>query len=210
MTSKTGTKQRTPAVTPRQTMRGHIDGIQGVVHLPMGQQIITCSRDGSLRLWDLKSSSQIGEDWKEEGRRNGKTVVIGSDDGKMRLWDVKMGKVVAEWMGHTSYVVSVCWSANVSDRWHASLFTNLMETLGNLIQTPTLNDLAGPAIAHKDRVWAENKGFDAIDGNCHHPGNSGKDGKVDELNRPHGTCYNHALVVAVGTRKPLTKQSLVE
>jgi WD40 repeat protein len=72
----------------------------------------------------LKSGSQIGEDWKkEEGEKkvvmnnialspSGKTVVIGSDDRKMRFWDVKMGKVVATWTGHTSYVVSVCWSAN--------------------------------------------------------------------------------------------------
>ncbi|KIK39698.1 hypothetical protein CY34DRAFT_88768 [Suillus luteus UH-Slu-Lm8-n1] len=104
-------------------MRGHIDGVQGVLHLPREQQIITCSRDGSLRLWDLKSGSQIGEDWKDEGGKkvvvnnitlspSGKIIVIGSDDRKMRFWNVKMGKVVAEWMGHTSYVVAVCWSAS--------------------------------------------------------------------------------------------------
>jgi WD40 repeat protein len=70
--------------------------VQGVVHLLMRQQIITCSRDGSLRLWDSKSGSQIGEDWKEEGDKkvvvnnialspSGKTVVIGSNDRKMRF-----------------------------------------------------------------------------------------------------------------------------
>jgi hypothetical protein len=99
---------------------------------------------------------------------------------------------------------------SVSDRWHTSLFTNSIETLGNLIQTSTLDDLAGPATVHEDRVWAPNKGFDAVDGSCDHPSNSGKDGKVDELNRPRGTCHDHALVVAVGTRKLLTNQSLVE
>ncbi|KAG1728697.1 hypothetical protein EDD22DRAFT_853238 [Suillus occidentalis] len=97
-----------------------------------------------------------------------------------------------------------------SDRWHTSLFTTPIETLGNLIQTSTLDDLASPATFHKDRVWAVNEGFDAINGNCDHPSNSGKDGEADELNRPHGTCHNHALVAAVGTRKLLTNQSLVE
>lgn len=99
---------------------------------------------------------------------------------------------------------------SVSDRWYTSLFTNSIETLGNFIQTSIPNDLAGPAIAHKDRVWAPNKGFDAIDGSCDYPSNSGKDGKVDESNEPHGTCHNHALVVAIGTRKLLTSPSLVE
>jgi hypothetical protein len=108
---------------------------------------------------------------------------------------------------------------SVSDRWHTSLFANSIETLGNLIQVSIPNDLAGQATVHKDRwftVWAGNCGWVAklqvvsgvIDGNCDHPSNSGKDGEVGELIRPHSTCHNHALVVAVGTRNSLT--SLVE
>lgn len=62
-------------------------------------------------------------------------------------------------------------------------------------------DLAGQATVHKDRwVWAGNKGWVAklqvvsgvIDGNCDHPSNSGKDGEVGELIRPHST--NQSLV----------------
>ena len=108
---------------------------------------------------------------------------------------------------------------SVSDRWHTSLFTNSIETLGNLIKASIFSELADQATVHKGRWdWAGNEGrvaelrvdSDFIDGNCDHPSNSGKDGEVDELNRPHGTCHSHALVVAVGTRKLLTDHSLLE
>ncbi|KAG2745890.1 hypothetical protein P692DRAFT_20836425 [Suillus brevipes Sb2] len=49
--------KKTSAITPRKTMRGHTDYVMGVAHLPGRQRIITCSMDGSLRLWDLQLSS---------------------------------------------------------------------------------------------------------------------------------------------------------
>ncbi|KIK31821.1 hypothetical protein CY34DRAFT_102706, partial [Suillus luteus UH-Slu-Lm8-n1] len=113
-------------------MRGHTGNVEGVVHLPGGRRIVTCSSDGSLRLWDLESGAQIGEDWKDEREKrsavnsialspNGKTVVTGSSDRKVKLWDVKTGKVIQRWTGHTEGVSSVCWSAGgnriVSGSW---------------------------------------------------------------------------------------------
>ncbi|KAG0695672.1 quinon protein alcohol dehydrogenase-like superfamily [Suillus ampliporus] len=139
MSSPTSKKQQTPAVTASQMMRGHTEGVECVVHLPGGRNIITgssysshiitgssysslSSSDGSLRLWDLESGTQIGEDWREEGRKveveglalspDGKTVASGSSDGTVRLWDVEIGKVIAKWTVHTYTVHSVCWSAD--------------------------------------------------------------------------------------------------
>ncbi|KAG2038631.1 WD40-repeat-containing domain protein [Suillus americanus] len=43
---------------------------------------------------------------------NGRTVAIGSNDGEVRLWDVETRKVIPKWMGHTSVVRSLCWSAD--------------------------------------------------------------------------------------------------
>ncbi|KAG2060533.1 WD40 repeat-like protein [Suillus hirtellus] len=114
---------KTPAVTPHQTMRGHTDRVRGVVHLREGRRIVTCSRDGSLRLWDLESGTQIGEDWRDKDDKeaevhsmalspNGRTIVSGSKDGKVKLWDVEMRGVVAKWTGHTERVMSVCWRAD--------------------------------------------------------------------------------------------------
>jgi WD40 repeat protein len=82
---------------------------------------MTCSGDGSLRLWNLESGVQIGNDWRDHGEEgmwsialspNGKTVASGSGDGKVRLWDVETKKVVARWTGHTRLVRSLCWSVD--------------------------------------------------------------------------------------------------
>ncbi|KAG2343328.1 WD40 repeat-like protein [Suillus weaverae] len=122
MSSNTSAKLETLAVTPRQTMRGHTDRVNGVLHLPDGRRIITCSGDGSLRLWDLDSGAQIGEDWRDDEEKkagvfkmalspNGKTVVSAGYDEQVKLWDVETGKVVAKWTGNTELALSVCWSA---------------------------------------------------------------------------------------------------
>jgi WD40 repeat protein len=113
-------KMKTSVVIPCTTMRGHTDYVYGVAHLPGGKRIITCSADGSLRLWDLESGAQIGGEWRDEGDKagiktmalspNGKTLACGSNDGTVSLWNVEMGKVVLKWKGHYVRVESVCWS----------------------------------------------------------------------------------------------------
>jgi WD40 repeat protein len=97
---------------------GHTHWVANVIHLRRRQQIMTCSNDDSLRVWDVKSRKQIGEDWRDEGAGmnaialspDGKRVVSGSGDGAVRLWDIDTGKVIAKWMGHTIGVTSLCWS----------------------------------------------------------------------------------------------------
>jgi len=102
-------------------MRGHTGSVRDVAHLADGRRVITCSYDGSLRLWEIESGTQIGDDWGDDGKEgvwsialspNGKTVASGSRDGKVRLWDVETKKVVAEWSGHTTIAGSLCWSAD--------------------------------------------------------------------------------------------------
>lgn len=94
--------------------------VRGVAHLPGGQCLITCSRDGSLRLWDLESCTQIGEDWRDEADEigvwnmalspNGRTVASCYLDGTVRLWDVETRKVITKWKEPSENVNSVCWS----------------------------------------------------------------------------------------------------
>jgi len=117
----TAKMKQASATQPLQTMRGHTSRITGVAHLLDGRHIITCSDDGSLRLWNLESGVQIGNDWHDDEKAgvwnislspNSKTVASGSRDGKVRLWDVETKKVVSRWTGHTDIVRSLCWSVD--------------------------------------------------------------------------------------------------
>ncbi|KAG2737597.1 WD40 repeat-like protein [Suillus brevipes Sb2] len=140
---------KTPAITPRQTMRGHIGTVRHVVHLPSGRQIITCSLDASLRLWDLKSGTQIGEDWRDENSGgwymalspNGEIVASGCIDGKVILWDIETRKVIARWTGHTDVVEALCWSADgervASGSWDGTASVWDVKTGNNILTIKT-------------------------------------------------------------------------
>jgi WD40 repeat protein len=104
-------------ISPCQKFEGHTEPVKGVIHLPGGQQIMTYSKDGSLRVWDLQTGKQISN-WRDgEGGMSaialspdGKKVISGSWNGAVRLWNLDAGKVIAKWTGHTGKIVSVCWN----------------------------------------------------------------------------------------------------
>jgi WD40 repeat protein len=110
--------QETQAIRPCHKFEGHTHDVDGVIHLPGGQRMMTASWDGSLRVWNLHTGKQIGNDWRdgESGvdtislSLDGKKVASGGDDGAVRSWDVDTGEVIAKWVGHTSVVHCVCWS----------------------------------------------------------------------------------------------------
>jgi len=102
---------------PCQKFEGHTGRVRDVINLPDGQQIMTCSEDGSLGVWNLQTGKRIAN-W-QDGKSHvdsialsvdGKKVVSGSGDGAVRLWNMETGKILAKWTGHTSTVLSVCWN----------------------------------------------------------------------------------------------------
>jgi len=107
----------TSTIMPRQKFEGHTKPVSNVIHLFDGQRIITCSLDGSLRVWNLESGEPIGNDWRDVESDvhtialspDGKNLASGSEDGVVRLWDVDTGKVIDRWTGHKELVTSVCW-----------------------------------------------------------------------------------------------------
>jgi WD40 repeat protein len=117
MSSSLVERQETSMIKPIQKFEGR-SWVFGALHLPDGQCIVTCSFDSSLRVWNLKTGKQTGEDWRDGDSAvwtialspDGKKVVSGSEDGGVRLWDIDTGKVIAKWMVHTKGVESVCWS----------------------------------------------------------------------------------------------------
>jgi WD40 repeat protein len=106
------------AIRPCHKFEGHTDAVAGVVHVLGGHRMMTGSLDGSLRVWDLQSGKQIGNDWQDGESAvyvvglspDGKKVASGSGDGAVRLWDVDTEKVIAKWVGHTRIAYCVCWS----------------------------------------------------------------------------------------------------
>ncbi|OAX32429.1 WD40 repeat-like protein [Rhizopogon vinicolor AM-OR11-026] len=110
--------EKTRVTRPRRQFEGHTNWVRGVVHLPGGQRIITCSYDDSLRIWNLGSGEQIGNDWRDGQNEvnaialspDGKQVVSGSGDGTVSIWDIDTGKVIVKWTGHTKNIRSVRWN----------------------------------------------------------------------------------------------------
>ena len=106
-------------IKPCQKFEGHTDRVNELIHLPGGQQIMTCSRDGSLAVWNLQTGQHIAN-WQDGESKNRimalsvdeKKVVIGGYDGVVRLWSIEIGKVIDRWTGHTDTVISVCWSGD--------------------------------------------------------------------------------------------------
>jgi WD40 repeat protein len=95
MSSRTSQHQETTAeATPIKAMRGHTNQVRGVVRMPGGRRIMTCSWDGSLRLWDMESGTQIGEDWEDEGEKKPAVYSIAYclQTGSLLSADVGMGK----------------------------------------------------------------------------------------------------------------------
>src|SRR5947209_7303365 len=107
--------EKTRGISPQRKFEGHTGWVRGVIHMPGGQRIMTCSGDGSLRMWNLKSGEQIGKDWRDGEIEvyairlspDGKKLFSGSNDGAVRLWDIDTGKVITKWTGHTRAVGSV-------------------------------------------------------------------------------------------------------
>jgi WD40 repeat protein len=118
MSSPTVGRQETTTIKPRQKFEGHDGWINGTIHLADGERMMTCSEDGSLQVWNLKSGKQMGEDWRDGDSKvwkmtlspDGKKVVSGNEDGGVRLWDIDTGKLIATWKGHTETVRCMCWS----------------------------------------------------------------------------------------------------
>ncbi|KAG1855867.1 WD40-repeat-containing domain protein [Suillus tomentosus] len=113
-------REETSRILPDHPSEVHSRMICDAIYLPGGQRIMTCSWDGSLRVWNLKSGKQIGDDWRGGDKTvrtialspDGKKVVSGSADGEVRLWDTDTGKIVMRWIGHTGPVKTVCWSGD--------------------------------------------------------------------------------------------------
>ena len=98
---------------PERQLLGHESWILGVCSHPTNEDLLlSCSRDETVRLWDLSSGAQVSE-VRPHGSRNtlamgwshsGESVLTGSTDSTLRVWDVHTWKQRIELTGHEGWV----------------------------------------------------------------------------------------------------------
>ena len=79
---------------------GHTDMIKGTAFLPDGKRMVTCSGDGSARVWDAASGEErlviktgyFNDDLALSA--DGKRLAVGSGNTKLTVWDTETGKEV--------------------------------------------------------------------------------------------------------------------
>ena len=83
----------------RATLSGHRRAITCVTFSADGKQLLTGSKDRSLRLWDVASGKKLQtfvghENWVTAASlsTDGKRVLSASDDGSVKLWDAAEGE----------------------------------------------------------------------------------------------------------------------
>ncbi|KAF9222321.1 WD40 repeat-like protein [Gyrodon lividus] len=102
---------------PLTTMSGHKDAIWNMAYLPGGERVVTCSNDGTVRIWNVEDGEQEGtlmehDDWLNglTVTRDGKRILSGGGDKKMKVWDVETHELIEEWEDHTGGIRCIAMS----------------------------------------------------------------------------------------------------
>ncbi|KAG6330138.1 hypothetical protein ID866_8951 [Astraeus odoratus] len=112
----TGQQEEWPIGKP---FEGHTYHVFEVAFSSDGRQIVSGSLDGTIRIWDVHTGSQIGIPF--EGHTGGitsvsfspdsKWIVSGSEDNTIRAWDAHTGSQIGNpFIGHSNTVHSVAFS----------------------------------------------------------------------------------------------------
>ena len=136
---------RIPSIEKKESagaFMGHSQPIRSLAFSPNGQQIISTSDDGTVRLWDragkliLELKGHTGPVYSVAISPDGRSILTGSMDNTARLWD-QNGNLIAEVMVHNAPVNSVAFSPDgrtmLTGSGDGSL--RLWELNGNLIQS---------------------------------------------------------------------------
>lgn len=98
---------------------GHTDWVNSVAFSADGKQIISASKDGTVRIWDTKSNELLqtitgnyGIVYSASFSPDGKQIVFASSDNTIRILDAETTTEIMKLEGHTSIVKSVIYSPN--------------------------------------------------------------------------------------------------
>jgi WD40 repeat protein len=119
--------------------------IFSVAFSPNGQLALSSSRDGTIKLWNLKTAHEI-HTFKGHSSSvltaifspDGRTILSGGEDNTLKLWDIKTGLELKTFKGHSAGIVAAKFSSNGLSAFSASLDNTVklwnIET-GNEIRT---------------------------------------------------------------------------
>ncbi|KAK3809371.1 MAG: WD40-repeat-containing domain protein [Benniella sp.] len=100
-----------------QTLSGHRGRVTRVIYSPTGDKIVSAGRDNRIRLWDMKTGSQLyvlndhaGEVFGLAFSPRGDLIASGAADKKVRLWGITAGDCRKILSGHTGCVYGVAYS----------------------------------------------------------------------------------------------------
>jgi WD40 repeat protein len=88
---------------------GHQSVVSGLAVLD-GRRFVSCSHDGTIRLWDADTGAELRRFEEHEGpvlslvRLDGTRVVSGSKDKTLRIWNVETGRELRRIVGHDGAV----------------------------------------------------------------------------------------------------------
>jgi WD40 repeat protein len=95
----------------------HHDGPVVFADFGSDGRLVTASEDGSARIWDVRSGTQLGERMPHKGpvrsavfSPDGARIVTASDDGTAHLWDAHSGAPLGKPMKHNRAVGSAVFS----------------------------------------------------------------------------------------------------
>ena len=103
------------------TLTRHTAAVNTASFSPDSKTLASGERDGTVRLWDVPTRTQIGELSGHDRPvgsvsfspvRDSNMLASGGYDGTVRLWDVKARSEIATLTGHTDDVISVVFSPN--------------------------------------------------------------------------------------------------
>lgn len=139
-------------------LRGHQNYVWDVA--VAGGRIASSSTDGTVRLWDTNSGSELVKIPNISSSNvafspDGQFLVGGSSDGTVRVWRAESGAVVAELRGHTAAVNGIALSADghllVSGSDDATIRLWDMKTRTELAQFPAQTKVRDLAVSPDGR-----------------------------------------------------------
>ncbi|HZH14393.1 MAG TPA: pentapeptide repeat-containing protein [Archangium sp.] len=135
-----------------------LDPCSTVAFHQSGEWVATGYMDGSVRLWDVRTSSELRRlhghsDWVRSVAfsPDGQWLASGSDDKTVRLWDVRTGSELGRIQGHSDKVMSVAFSPD--GQWLASCSVDKTVRLWDVRTGSELRRLQG----HSD--WVRSVAF---------------------------------------------------